>query len=177
MKKIFIAAFLTLGITLGGGSSAFAATGNFAVLQTRTGSTELNPQPEPPGATDSLKVNRGTLQLNPQPEPPGISERKLIVASSTCIKDAGDAKKKAIAIAKINYSTAMQAASQAQEKALAHAKTLTDKAAKKAAILKAHRDFAVAQSKAGTDKNVALSAANQAFKNAILACKSNTVTR
>lgn len=149
MKQIVIASILSLGLMLSGISTVFASAGNLAVAPSRMGSTELNPQPEVPGAT----------------------ERKMSTSTKDCTKDAKEIRNKAIAFAKINYSKAQQAASQAEDKALAHAKTLTDKEPKKAAILKAHRDFEAAMAKARSDKNSAIKAANQAYKNAILTCK------
>lgn len=154
MKQIIITSVFSLGIMLCGFSTSLASVGDLAVAQTRIGSAELNPQPEPPGVTERK-----------------VKSTKLSTSTKACIKSAKDAKNKDIAAAKIDYNKAIQVASQAQDKELAYAKTLTDKATKKAAILKAHRDFAVAKAKARSDKNSALSVANQTYKNAILACK------
>lgn len=173
MKQTLITTGMALGLLLGSFSHAFASTATLAMTaQNSTGSRQLNPQPEPPGVTEAQSMKG--KNLNPQPEPPGTTEQKVSTSTMTCVQTAENTKKMAIAASKIAYSNAIQAATEAKLKAMDHAKTLTDKAPKKAAILKAQSDFSNAIIKARKDKSVALASANQAYKNAINACKNPT---
>ena len=69
MKQTSILAVITLGTLL--------ATG---VVAAEVSSPKLNPQPEPPAPTDSLKAKKKVTPpatakgINPQPEPPGMKK-------------------------------------------------------------------------------------------------------